>query len=202
MMMIFPAGALMLVAPSAFIAFFDSTPAPPRLEYPSNHVAMYLSGGTVGSQNPSSGWTYGESVEILARGLYVDGRLEQYFLQPQHVGYATAHAGFILPSMHHLAGGVLVGYRAVRGPAVNGREQGVEVALPLVWSTGDRWWRFESFYVGNTHGTNWNYRVQGEWPLRRSRYVAGVKAETMTLPIRDRSNISWLTLTAVIGVHR
>jgi hypothetical protein len=28
-----------------------------------------------------------------------------------------------------------------------------------------------------------------------------VKAETMSLPIRDRSDVAWVTLAAVVGVH-
>ena len=201
-MLMIPVGAILLAAPSIALSFFDSTPAPSRGEYPNHHVALYLTGGPVASQNPDLGWTHGEEIELVTHHVYADGRLEQYYLLPQHLGYATGHIGFVLESEHRLSGGMGVGYRGVHGPPVDGKQQGLEVALPLVWSSGDRWWRFESFYVLTTHGSTWNYRVQGEWPLRRSRYVAGVKAETIALPISDRSNISWVTLTAVVGVHR
>jgi hypothetical protein len=201
-MLILPAAALFLAAPSMYLAFTDSSgPPPSRTEFGANHLSFYLAGGPVASQNPDLGWTYGAQIELLTRGFYSDGRLEQFYLIPQHLGYATAHVGFIVPSEHRLSGGVALGYRGVRGPAILGRQHGVEIALPLVWSTGDRWWRFESYYVASTHGTNWNYRVQGEWPFRHSRYVAGVKAETMSLPIRDRSDVAWVTLAAVVGVH-
>lgn len=202
MMLIFPAGALFLAAPSTYVTFADSAAPPPaQTEFGASHVAAYLAGGPVGWEGPDVGWTQSAQIEVLAHELYVDGRLEQFELPPQHLGYATAHLGVIVPSTHRLSGGVAVGYRGVRGPLIDGRQQGVEVALPLVWSTGDRWWRFESYYVVSAHGTNWNYRVQGEWPIRHSRYVAGVKAEGMALPIRDRTTLSWFTLGAVIGVH-
>lgn len=202
-MLIFPAAALFLAAPSMYVSFGDSSPPPPaRTEFGARHLSFYLTGGPVASQNPDLGWTYSENIELLAHGLYADGRLEQFYLLPQHLGYESGHIGFIIPSTHRLSGGLAVGYRGVRGPSIVGRQEGVEIALPLVWSTGDRWWRFESYYVASSHGTNWNYRVQGEWPIRRTRYVAGVKAETMSLPIRDRSDVAWVTLTAVIGVHR
>ncbi|HKW11779.1 MAG TPA: hypothetical protein VJO33_15435, partial [Gemmatimonadaceae bacterium] len=202
MMLIFPVAALGLAAPSAFLSFFDSAPTPARREYGNTHLAVYVSGGPVASQNPDLGWTHSQNVELLAHGVVADARLEQYYLFPQHLRYVTSHLGFILPSEHGLSGGMTFGYRGVHGPPIIGRQQGIEITLPLIWSRGDAWWRLESYYVGSTRGTNWNYRVQGEWPLGRTRYVAGVKAETIALPIRDRSDISWVTLTAVLGVHR
>ena len=202
MMIIFPIAALFLAAPSAFLSFIDSAPPTGRAEFPTNHIALYLTGGPVATQNPDLGWTYGQAIEILTHGVAADARLEQFYLFPQHLGYTSAHLGFVVASAHGLSGGMGVGYRGVRGPPVIGRQEGVEIALPLIWSRGGQWWRFESFYVANTRGTNWNYRVQGEWPFGHSRYVAGVKAETMSLPIRDRSDVAWVTLTAVVGVHR
>lgn len=202
MMLVFPAAALGLAAPSAFLSFIDSTATPSRRQYGKTHLAAYLTGGPVASQNPDLGWTHGQNIEVLAYGVLMDVRLEQFYLFPQHLGYVTSHLGFIMTSEYGLAGGITFGYRGVRGPPVIGRQEGVEITLPLIWSRGDAWWRFESFYVGNTHGTNWNYRVQGEWPLGGTRYVAGVKAETMALPIRDRSDVSWVTLTALLGIHR
>ena len=202
MMLIFPAAALGLVAPSAFLSIIDSTTTPRQREYGNTHLAAYLTGGPVASQNPDLGWTHGQNIEVLAYGVLADVRLEQYYLFPQHLGYVTSHLGFILPSQHGLAGGITFGYRGVHGPPIIGRQEGMEITLPLIWSRGDAWWRFESYYVGSTRGTNWNYRVQGEWPLGATRYVAGVKAETMALAIRDRSDVAWVTLTAVLGIHR
>lgn len=136
-MLIFPAAALLLAAPSMYVSFADSIPPPGRNEFARNHLALYLTGGPVASQNPDLGWTHGESIELLSHGVYADGRFEQFYLFPQHLGYATGHLGFIVPSAHRLSGGLAVGYRGVRGPPILGRQEGVEVALPLVWSTGD-----------------------------------------------------------------
>src|SRR3954470_4606793 len=127
MMLVFPAAALGLAAPSSFLSFIDSTTTPSRREYGNTHLAAYLTGGPVASQNPDLGCTHGQNIEVLAYSVLVDVRVERYYLFPQHLGYVTSHLGFIMPSEYGLAGGITFGYRGVRGPPVIGRQEGIEI---------------------------------------------------------------------------
>lgn len=201
-MLIFPLAAVGLAAPAAFT--FGATSFAPSGE-PSGfwrgHVAAYVTGGPVFTQNDDLGWTHTESVEALARGAYAELRLEHYYLFPQHVQYGLARVGYLARPAPTVSGGVTIGYRGVRGPPIEGRQQGVEIAFPLLIDLGTRWWRFEPYYVASAQGVRWNYRIEGEWPIPGRPVVAGWRADAMSLRFRDRTRVDWFTIAAVVGIR-
>lgn len=202
LMLIFPAAAVWLAAPSVYLFGRIAPEAPaPLTTFWTRHAALYLTGGPTATQNPDLGWTHTEGLELLAHGAYMELRGEHYYLFPQHIQYALARVGWFAHPTATASGGLTVGYRGTRGPPIEGRQQGVELAFPVVIDLGSRWWRFEPYYVASLHQTTWNYRIEAEWPIPRRSELAGFRIDAMSLPIRNTTRIAWVTIAAVIGVH-
>jgi hypothetical protein len=95
-----------------------------------------------------------------------------------------------------LAGGVTLGYRAVRGPRAH---DGLEVAFPFVGGGLRGWVRAEAAYVVSLKQSSWNYRLQGERLLGRWPVFAGFCVDLKAWEIRRRGKLSHGTLAVLLG---
>lgn len=194
-------GMVALAAPPLLLMGIDSAGASAGpFTFMRHHAAAFLSGGPVFSQNQDLGWTHAEIVETRFGGVYAQARLEHYYLFPQNIRYEVAHIGYLWRT-HAAAGGVTVGYRRAAGPPIEGRQQGIEVGLPLVVGDGDRPYLIESYYVATSPVTTWNYRLEHDWPVRGRPLTLGWRAEAMSFPLARGRRIAWFTLATVIGLR-
>ena len=190
-----------LAAPSAYALLpLDSTrdTVPPSSR---PRLSAWASVGTAFSHNPDVGFTHSENARLAVGNFRADLGVASFHLVPQRIEYLTGRIGWLGRQGCHAAGGVMIGYRGMRGPPILGRQQGVEIGLPLVISTRRVRWRLESYYVVSRRETDWNFRLEAD-RLQRDRMplFTGLKLELMSLPIGKAGGVRWGTFGAVIGL--
>lgn len=182
------------VAPSSLLLSPKLTnPAEGVLPFARSHVAAY---GTLGvNYDDRGGWLYSEHVEVLRGRLYGELGVEQFHI-PRFYRTETLRLGYLVHPKSVLAGGVTVGYRHADADSL---QKGVEVGFPLFFGDEDVTARFEPTYVvSGRDGVCWNYRMQGEFPIRKSAYFAGFGFEARSL---GRGDLGALPITLVFGAR-
>jgi hypothetical protein len=95
-----------------------------------------------------------------------------------------------------MAGGVMIGYRDVRGPRPH---DGVEVAFPFVVGGSGGWVRLETAYVMSPKQSSWNYRLQWERLQGNGPVTLGIRLDLNSWELRNRGRLSHGVLGILIG---
>ena len=140
--------------------------------------------------------TAAAGLEVLTHGVTVDARWEHVWI-PEHLELRTARAGWLAHPRPGLMGGVVVGYRDARGPALL---RGVDFGFPFVVAVaGGGWLRAEpSYIVGARRRVVMSYRVEVVPP----RAAARPHVPTVVLEARGfDENDGIVSLQAQFGVR-
>jgi hypothetical protein len=163
-----------------------------------SHVALSATGGPAFNGTSVPTWEQSANVELFSDGVYVEFRLESFYL-PELTRYRTARIGFLVHPYGMLASGVTVGARAGTGPEAR---SGVELGLPLVWGGRRSWTRFEPTYVIGGGIADWSYRFQQEFQLRGGPLYTGYNAEWRAFPLQRGGHVAAFSSVLLIGVRR
>lgn len=168
----------MLAAPSALLFFKTNEQDRGRLGFADAHVtAFFVQGGSI--ERPGKGWTHSENVEVRTGRLFGAMRIEHVALSDLGLfRFTTVRAGYVVHPRARIAGGFTLGYRWARGDTV---QNAIEVSFPLFAGGPNGWGRFEPIYLISDAGVMWNYRLQAEFPIRRTPLLVGFNMEAKTV---------------------
>ena len=143
-----------------------------------NSASVSVAAG--GAFTSSRGRTaYAANLELLARGVYSELRLEEY--DPGEVRLRSARVGYLVHPAPSMAGGVTVGYRDAREAPDEWAPAGVEIAFPFMAALcrGDRncWVRWEPTYVITRERIAFAPRLGAELPIGGTPFAAGLHLE-------------------------
>jgi hypothetical protein len=182
MYLLIPVGVAAMVvmgaAPASY-AFLEAPAERPPLAILEEHRAAYVSLGGLFYEGETM--AHSANFEMIRKGVLVELKVEDFY-RPYHFQYLTARAGYLFHPNVGAAGGVTVGYRhAHRDPTQAGLEIGLPLYIGVRQPTGTM--RLEPTYVVSGHGVLWSYRVQADFPLPGTPYIAGFSGVGKSYPL-------------------
>lgn len=144
-----------LFVPAALTLVVTNPDAPATTMH--DYVSVYMTAGGADYQEPErSGLMDSQNIEVFWKGLYGEGRVENYDL-PEHVRLQSARVGYLLRPANGMAGGMTVGYRRARKGWFG---EGVEIGFPVLMGGARFWGRFDAMYLFSDIADNWHWRFQ------------------------------------------